>query len=103
MTFSQPLSDSLIKAAGPMQYLRSPEGRVEFPVKLVGAPPAIKTLPDVGYIAKAASRQAVGKLLESALGGKQQQPAAEGDSGAQSPEDTATELLKKGLGGLLGK
>jgi len=103
MTFSQPLSDSLVKAAGPMQYLRSPEGRVAFPVKLVGAPPSIRALPDVGYIAKAASRQAVGKLIEGALGGKPQEPAAQGGSDAQSPEDAATDLLEKGLGGLLGK
>jgi len=105
MTFSQPLSDSLVKAADPMQYLRSAEGRVEFPVKLVGAPPAIKALPDVAYIAKAASRQAVGKLLEKALGGKQPE-AAEGSgegSAAPSAEDAAADLLKKGLGGLLGK
>ena len=71
MTFSQPLSDSLVKAAEPMRYLRSAEGRVEFPVKLIGAAPDIKAVPDVGYIAKAASRQAVGKLLEDALGGQE--------------------------------
>jgi uncharacterized protein involved in outer membrane biogenesis len=104
MTFSQPLSDSLVKAAKPMKYLRSAEGRVEFPVKLIGAPPDIKTVPDVAYIAKAASRQAVGKLLDDVLGGsKDDDEEDEGGESAKQPsaEDAATDLLKKGLGELL--
>ena len=36
MTFSQPLSESLVQAAKPMGYLRTAEGRVAIPVKLVG-------------------------------------------------------------------
>jgi uncharacterized protein involved in outer membrane biogenesis len=103
MTFSQPLSDSLVKAAAPMKYLRNAEGQVEFPVKLVGAVPDIKAVPDVGYIAKIASRQAVGKLLEDVLGGKKKKPAADGDTREPSSEDAAVDLLKKGLGDLLGK
>lgn len=101
MTFSQPLSDSLVKAAEPMRYLRSPEGRVQFPVKLIGAVPDIKAVPDVAYIAKAASVQAVGKLLEDALGGSKEEPAADGTTSKPSAEDAAVDLLKKGLGGLL--
>jgi hypothetical protein len=103
MTFSQPLSDSLVKAAKPMRYLRSAEGRVEFPVKLIGAAPNIKAVPDLGYIAKAASRQAIGKLLEDALGGSKEEPAADGGTREPSAEDAAVDLLKKGLGDLLGK
>ncbi len=117
MVMSQPLSDDLVKAAEPMRYLRSAEGRVEFPVKLVGPVPDIKAVPDVAYIAKAASRQAVGKLLERALGGsKQQAPSSDGEASADgatpdappaTPEDaakdTAADLLNKGLGGLFGK
>ena len=115
MTMSQPLSDDLVKAAEPMQYLRSAEGRVEFPVKLVGPVPDIKPVPDVAYIAKAASRQAVGKLLERALGGSKQKTAAgTGEAAADgttadepTAEDAAkgaaADLLNKGLGGLLGK
>jgi len=114
MTMSQPLSDDLVKVAEPMQYLRSAEGRVEFPVKLVGPVPDIKPVPDVAYIAKAASRQAVGKLLERALGGSKQE-TAEGTGAAAAgatkaeptPEDAATgaaaDLLNKGLGELLKK
>jgi uncharacterized protein involved in outer membrane biogenesis len=103
MTFSQPLSDSLVKAAKPMKYLRSAEGRVEFPVKLIGAAPDIKAVPDLGYIAKAASRQAVGKLLEDALGGSKEEPAADGGTPEPSAEDAAVDLLKKGIGDLFGK
>jgi uncharacterized protein involved in outer membrane biogenesis len=115
MAMSRPLSDDLVQAAQPMQYLRNAEGRVEFPVKLVGSVPDIKTVPDVGYIAKAASRQAVGKLLERALGGSKQEAAtgtgeAAGDGTTEDPptaEDAAkgaaVDLLNKGLGGLLGK
>jgi uncharacterized protein involved in outer membrane biogenesis len=103
MTFSQPLSESLVKAADPMRYLRNADARVEVPVKLVGAPPDIRARPDVAYIAKAASRQAVVDLIGDALGGETQPSEAGEDSAAQSPEEAATEMLKKGLGGLLGK
>ena len=103
MTFSQALSDSLVKAAEPMRYLRSAEGQVEFPVKLLGAPPNIKAVPDVAYIAKAASRQAVGKLLEDALGISKEEEAEDDGEKKPSAEDAAADLLKKGLGGLLGQ
>lgn len=115
MATSQQLSDDLVKAAEPMQYLRSAEGRVEFPVKLVGPVPDINAVPDVSYIAKAVSRQAVGQLLERALGGSKRKSSADtGDSTADEPtadapttEDAAkgaaADLLNKGLGGLLEK
>ena len=86
-----------------MRYLRSVEGRVERPVKLIGAAPNIKAVPDVSYIAKAASREAIGKLLEDAIGGKKKEPAEEGTERAPSAEDAAVDLLKKGLGDLLGQ
>jgi hypothetical protein len=98
-----------------MQYLRSAEGRVEFPVKLVGPVPGIKPVPDVAYIAKAASRQAAGKLLERALGGSKQTTAADtGEAVADgttadeataedAAKEAAADLLNKGLGGLLGR
>jgi hypothetical protein len=95
MSFSRPLSDSLVEAADPMRYLRSAEGRVEFPVRLIGAAPHIKAVPDVAYIAKAASARAVGKLLEGALGGSKEKEGAGAKAGGA--------LLKKGLGNLLGK
>lgn len=101
MTFSQALSDDLVQSAAPMAYLRSPEGRVAIPVKLVGAPPDIKTVPDAGYVAKAASRQAVGQLLDKTLGKKKQQGAADEEPATPAAEDAASELLKRGLGGLL--
>jgi hypothetical protein len=102
MTFSQPLSDHLVEAAAPMAYLRSDAGRVELPVKLVGTPPAIKAVPDVAYIARAASRRAAGRLIEGALRGKQRpDPGETGDE--PEPSDAATELLKRGLGELLEK
>jgi hypothetical protein len=107
MTFSQPLSDSLVNAAKPMRYLRSAEGRVELPVKLVGVVPDIKAVPDVAYIAKVASAQVVGDLLSGALGGskKDEETETEEEGGTQQPtaEDAAADLLKKGLGGLFGK
>jgi uncharacterized protein involved in outer membrane biogenesis len=109
VSFSQPLSDSLVKAAEPMRYLRSAEGRVEFPVKLIGAVPDIKAVPDIAYIAKTASVKAVGKLLEGVLGGSKEEAGAEAEAGADASakepaeEDAAAGLLKKGLGDLLGK
>jgi uncharacterized protein involved in outer membrane biogenesis len=119
MTMSQSLSDDLVAAAEPMRYLRNPEGRVEFPVKLIGPVPDIKPVPDVGYVAKVASRQAVGKLLEHAIGGSKQEtttdtgevagggtaedpPTAE-DAAKDAATDAAADLLNKGLGGLFGK
>jgi hypothetical protein len=105
MAMSQPLSDDLVKAAQPMQYLRSAEGRVEFPVRLTGPVPDINAAPDVAYIAHAAVSQAVGTLLERALGGSKQ-PSTSGD-GKEATDgttmDAAADLLNKGLGGLFGK
>ena len=100
MAFSEALSERLVESAGPMQYLRSPTGRVEIPVKLIGTLPEVKTVPDVGYIAKAASRQAVGKLLTDALGGSDDESDA---SPTPTTESAAKDLLNKGLGGLFGK
>lgn len=103
MTFSEALSAQLVQAAGPMQYLRSPEGRVAIPVKMVGPLPDIKPVPDVTYIAKAASRQAVGKLLDKALGVDERDAPPEGEAQKPSPEGAASELLQKGLGELFGQ
>jgi len=109
MAMSQSLSDDLVKAAEPMQYLLNVEGRVEFPVRLAGPVPDIKAVPDVVYIAKAAARQSVGTLLERALGGsKQQSTSSDGEAVSEgTTEDAAkgaaADLLNKGLGGLFGK
>jgi hypothetical protein len=115
MSMSQALSDDLVKAADPMKYLRSADGRVEFPVKLVGSVPGVKPVPDVSYIAKAASRQAVGKLLERALGGSKEKTAAgtgetatdgttaEPPTTEDAAKGAAADLIDKGLGGLFGK
>lgn len=103
MTFSQPLSDSLVQAAKPIGYLRTPEGRVAIPVKLVGPVPDIKPVPDVNYIAKAASRQAVGSLLDKTLGAQTGGAPAEGQPAQPSPEGSTSDMIKKGLGGLFGK
>jgi uncharacterized protein involved in outer membrane biogenesis len=101
MTFSRALSDELVKTAEPIGYLRDAEGRVAIPVKLLGALPTIKPVPDVTYIAKAASRQAVGKLLDKALGTQgQEAPAAQG-TGEPPPASSPADLIRKGLGGLL--
>jgi len=101
MTFSQALSDDLVEAAQPMAYLRSPEGRVAFPVKLQGAPPDIQTVPDVAYIGKAASREAAGRWIDRALGTGSKEAPEGGEAAAPSAEETGSELLKKGLGELL--
>jgi hypothetical protein len=102
MTFSQALSDDLVKSAAPMAYLRSPEGRVAFPVKLAGALPDVQAVPDAAYIAKAASREAAGRLLDRALGTQKKQEApADGEPAPPSAEDATSELLKKGIGELL--
>lgn len=102
MTFSQALSDSLVEAAEPMRYLRNSDGRVAIPVKLFGPLPGIKPVPDVNYIAKAASRQAVGSLLDKALGPKKE-PPAEGQAPQPTPEGAASDAVRKGLGGLFGQ
>ncbi|MDJ0864543.1 MAG: AsmA-like C-terminal region-containing protein [Myxococcota bacterium] len=101
LTLSEPLSEDLTDAAEPMRYLRDAEGRVAFPVKLQGTAPDIQAVPDVSHIAKAASRQAVGKLLDDVLG-ESKQPPADGTPAQQEPEDAARELLRKGLGDLFG-
>jgi uncharacterized protein involved in outer membrane biogenesis len=100
MTFSQALSDDLVEAAQPMAYLRSPEGRVAFPVKLTGAPPDIQTVPDVAYIAKAASREAAGRLIDQALGTGGEETPQGGERAPSSAEEAGSELIKKGLGEL---
>lgn len=102
MAFAESLSDRLVAAAEPMRYLRDQNGRVEIPVKLIGSLPDVKSVPDVGYIAKAASRQAVGKLLTDALGGGDD---ADTDTDTPTPtiEGAAKDLLNKGLGGLFKK
>ncbi len=101
LTLSESVSESLTDAAEPMRYLRNAEGRVAFPVKLQGTAPDIQAVPDVSYIAKAASRQAVDKLLDDVLG-ESKQPPADGAPVQQEPEDAARELLRKGLGDLFG-
>jgi uncharacterized protein involved in outer membrane biogenesis len=100
MTFSQALSDDLVEAAEPMAYLRSAEGRVALPVKLVGAPPDINTIPDLGYIAKAASREATGRLLDRVLGTEKKQAPAGEEPSTPSAKDAASELLERGMGEL---
>jgi hypothetical protein len=101
MTFSQALSDDLVQAAEPTAYLRDSDGRVAFPVKLVGAPPSLKPVPDLAYIGKAASREAAGRLIDQALGtDKKEAPAGE-EGAPPTLEDAGSELLKKGLGELL--
>ena len=103
MTFSQPLSDSLVQAAKPIGYLRTAEGRVAIPVKLVGPVPDIKAVPDVSHVAKAASLQAVGSLLDKALGSKKDEAPADGEPAEPAPEGSPSDLIKKGLEGLFGQ
>jgi len=101
MTFSQALSDSLVEAAKPMGYLRNSEGRVAIPMKVVGPPPDIKPVPDVKYVAKAASRQAASAYLDRAIDAQKKQAPADGQPAEPSPEGSTSDLIKKGLGGLL--
>ena len=111
MAFSRELSDAAVDAEKKLRFLRSPQGRVEFPVVIRGEPGDLDVKPDLAYVAGSISREALGSVVERALVGERR-PADPG-SGAEPtdespPEppaslgDAGRELLRRGLGGLLG-
>jgi hypothetical protein len=111
MAFSPELSEEVVDAEKKLRFLRSSEGRVEFPVVISGTPGDIDVKPDLAYVASTASRGALTDVVERALVGKRG-AADEGDEGAAAPpgeapppaslEDAGRDLLRRGLGGLLG-
>jgi AsmA protein len=113
MAFSPDLSDELLAAVPKLRFLRSSEGRVAFPVAIRGTPGRIAVEPDLAYIARSASREALAGALERALVGKRRAEPEPGEGGAAegadgepappaSPEEVGRELLRRGLEGLLG-
>jgi len=101
LALSRPLSDALVARASPIQYLRATDGRVELPVRLGGVAPQIEVAPDVDSIAKAASRQVAGQLLNEVLGGTGNGETGEGaDAPNEAPQPE--ELLKRAIGNLFG-
>ena len=110
MAFSRELSDAVVDAEKKLRFLRSPEGRVEFPVKIDGTPGDIDVQPDLAVVANSVSREALGGVVERALVGKRDATgedagAPPGDAGEPGPpasiEDVGRDLLRRGLGGLL--
>jgi hypothetical protein len=113
MAFSPELSEAVVDAEKRLRFLRSPEGRVEFPVVIRGAPGDLSVQPDLAYVAKSASREALTDAVERVLVGKRREPAEPGAEGSEqepeageqppaSVEDVGREILRRGLGGLLG-
>jgi hypothetical protein len=112
LTLSQALSEEILTAEPRMRYLRAADGRVELPVAFRGSPPKIAAVPDVSRLAQGVAREAVTDLLGQALGGRRAtEPAPQADAPAQaeeeappppSGEDIGSELLRRGLGELLG-
>jgi AsmA protein len=112
MAFSPELSDAAVDAEKRLRFLRSPEGRIEFPVVIRGAPDDLAVQPDLAYVASSASREALTGVVERVLIGKRREdaeparePGQEPDAGEQPPaslEDAGREILRRGLGGLLG-
>ena len=113
MAFSKGLSDEVVDAEKKLRFLRSSEGQVEFPVVISGRPGDLSVEPDLVYIAGSASREALTSVVERVLIGKEgdraepggdaapEEPGA-GESPPASIEDAGRELLRRGLGGLLG-
>ncbi len=112
MAFSKELSDEIVDAEKKLRLLRSPDGRVELPVVVSGTPGDLSVQPDLAYVAASASREAVTGVVERVLVGKPRDREPGDDAGAQPPgagesppvsiEDAGRELLRRGLGGLLG-
>ena len=57
----------------------------------------------MSHIAKAASREAVGSLLDKAFGTKKDEAPADGAPTEPAPEGSPSDLIKKGLDGLFGR
>jgi len=106
MAFSKPISDELVGADKRLRFLRSREGRVEFPVVIRTRQDRIAVEPDLAYIADSVSREAATELVDRALvGGKKLQGAGEAAADELPPPASPKELgrdLLRGLGGLLG-
>ena len=110
MTFSHELSDAAVDAEKKLRFLRSPDGRVEFPVLIQGTPGDVEVRPDRAAVANSISREAIGDVVERVLVGKrdptgEDAAAPPGDAEAGGPpasiEDVGRDLLRRGLGGLL--
>src|SRR5262249_4451432 len=86
MGFSKAMSDELVAADKRLRFLRSREGRVEFPVVIRTKQDRIAVEPDLAYIADSASREAATELVDRALvGGKKLQNAGEAAAGEVPP------------------
>lgn len=129
LSFSEELSQELLAEERDLRYIRDTSGRITLPVALKGAPPDINVLPDVTKIAGNVAREVLVDVISDAIGGKRAEPAGgaggndaggliggilggalgqkpppEADAPAAQPsvEELGGELLRKGLGGLLG-
>jgi hypothetical protein len=110
LAFSPELSAALVDAEKRLRFLRSPEGRVELPVRIAGTPGDVSVGPDLAYVASSASREALGAAVERALEGRRRDRAEAGaaeEPGAAEPppasaEDVGREILRRGLESVLG-
>ncbi len=114
MAFSKQLSDEVVDAEKKLRVLRSSDGQVEFPVVISGRPDDLSVRPDLVYIANSASREALTNVVERVLIGKEgdraepggdaapEEPAAGEPPPPASIEDLGRDVLRRGLGGLLG-
>jgi len=124
MTFvaSQNLTGDLIRSAKGIQYLTDANGRFNLPLRLAGSMPTLHARPDMQYVTRQLSSSLVQTGLSKgldALIGKKRAPEPVADAGAEPTAeqpatqaapaepppaqlDPAEELIRRGLGALLG-
>ncbi len=113
MTFvaSQNLTGDLIRSVKQIKRLTDASGRFNLPLRLAGSMPTIRAQPDTQYLTRQLSSSLVqtglSKGLDALLGKKRApKPTAEGDAvPAEQPPvqpDLAEQLIRRGLGTLLG-
>jgi uncharacterized protein involved in outer membrane biogenesis len=109
---SQNLTGDLIRSAKAIQYLTDANGRFNLPLRIGGSMPKIRAQPDLQYVTRQLSSSLVQTGLSKrldALIGKKRASKPEADGGAEPPAeqppaqpDPAEELIRRGLGALLG-
>jgi uncharacterized protein involved in outer membrane biogenesis len=122
---SDKLTKDLVAEVSAVKYLEAGSGRIEIPFRLTGELPSVRPQPDMSFVTSALQRALVGTLTDKLLdlgtrgsgGAANTAPAGSGSdkagretgSASQPKADqqqeplTGEELLRKGLGDLLGR
>jgi hypothetical protein len=119
---SDKLTKDLVAEVSAAKYLEAGSGRIEIPFRLTGELPSVKPQPDMSFVTSALQRALVGTITDKLLdlgthgagGAATTAPTGSGTketgretgtdtkSGQQQKPLTGEELLRKGLGDLLG-